>query len=102
MVEVGDVETVIAGARGECVVITHIAEKDEPSPQPPPSGRGLSRHTIRMPADARGYARRLYAALREADAMHPELIVVVTPPDESKNPVWRAVRDRVKRATAEE
>ncbi len=102
MVEAGDVETVIAGARGECVVITHIAEKDEPSRQPPPSGSGLSRHTIRMPADARGYARRLYAALREADTLHPELIVVVTPPDESKNPVWRAVRDRVKRATAEE
>ena len=102
MVEVREVERVVAGVTGECVVITHVAEKDEPFPQPLPSGKGLQRHVIRMPADARGYARRLYAALREADAMHPELIVIVMPPDERENPVWRAVRDRVKRATVGE
>ena len=102
MVEAREVEDVISRARGECVLITHVAATSEPFPQPLPSGKGLSGHTIQMPGDANGYARRLYAALREADAMHPTLIVIVTPPDESTNPVWRAVRDRLKRATAEE
>lgn len=118
MVDAGEVESVIEGVRGACVVVTHQSEADAhfpqsvsagkglsstPTPTPAPSGRGFqSVHVIRMPADARGYARRLYAALREADALHPELIVIVTPPDESKNPVWRAVRDRVKRATSED
>jgi len=100
MVDAGEVERVALNVRGECVLVTHVGEKDEPFAKPLFAGKGPSRHTIRMPADARGYARRLYSALREADAMHPELIVIVTPPDESKNPVWRAVRDRLKRATA--
>lgn len=93
MVSAGEVGGVVAAVKGECVVITHIPEKEQ---------SGQKKHVIAMPPDARGYARRLYAALREADAMHPELIVVVTPPDEKENPVWRAVRDRVKRATSEE
>lgn len=100
MIDAGDVESLIGRVTGECVVITHTKAEDAPTPLPPHSGRVGKTHVIRMPVDARGYARRLYAALREADAMHPELIVIVTPPDESKNPVWRAVRDRVKRATA--
>ncbi|MBX3390282.1 MAG: threonylcarbamoyl-AMP synthase [Phycisphaeraceae bacterium] len=117
MVDADEVEKVVNGVRGVCVVMTHQSEADSPfpeplpsgerlqkspTPKPPPSGRGIQRaHVLRMPADARGYARRLYAALREADALHGELIVIVTPPDESKNPVWRAVRDRLKRATSE-
>lgn len=102
MVEEGALENVVNQVNGECVVITHIQEESKSFPQPLPSRKGLSMHMIRMPADARGYARRLYSALREADAMHPALIVIVMPPDESKNPVWRAVRDRVKRATTGE
>ncbi len=101
MLDAGDVESVIEQVKGECVVITHTKEENPPFPQPLSSGKGLRRHVIRLPADARGYARGMYAALREADALHPELIVIVTPPDESKNPVWRAVRDRLKRATTE-
>lgn len=101
MVDADAVERVVGGVDGECVVMTHQAE-GEPFSQHDSLGKGLQKaHVIRMPADARGYARRLYAALREADALHPELIVIVTPPDESKNPVWRAVRDRVRRATME-
>ncbi|MGH7242842.1 MAG: L-threonylcarbamoyladenylate synthase [Phycisphaerales bacterium] len=100
LVDAGDVEKVVEKVRGECVVITHARGEDPPFPQPLPAGKGLQRHVIQMPADARGYARRFYAALREADAMHPELIVIVMPPDEKADPIWRAVRDRANRATA--
>jgi len=93
MVEASEVERVIAGMKGECVLVTHTPIENKSA---------ATRHLISMPADARGYARRLYAALREADAMHPELIVIVTPPDENTRPIWRAVRDRLKRATTKE
>lgn len=93
MVEAPDVDKAVATVERECVLITHSPDEIRSGPK---------RHVISMPGDARGYARRLYAALREADAMHPELIVIVTPPDESTNPVWRAVRDRLKRATTRE
>ncbi|MGD0389164.1 MAG: L-threonylcarbamoyladenylate synthase [Tepidisphaeraceae bacterium] len=51
---------------------------------------------IEMPSSAEEYARRLYAALREADDRHADAIWVQLPPDESE---WDAVRDRVFRAT---
>jgi L-threonylcarbamoyladenylate synthase len=51
---------------------------------------------IEMPSSAEEYARRLYAALREADDRHADAIWVQLPPNES---VWAAVRDRVFRAT---
>jgi L-threonylcarbamoyladenylate synthase len=51
---------------------------------------------IEMPAGTDGYARRLYAALREADDRNPGAIWVQQPPDEIQ---WDAVRDRVCRAT---
>ncbi|HUY04334.1 MAG TPA: L-threonylcarbamoyladenylate synthase [Rhodocyclaceae bacterium] len=47
------------------------------------------------PEDARGYARELYAALRQLDAATPDLILVEAPPQE---PAWRAVADRLARA----
>lgn len=52
---------------------------------------------IRMPADAAAYAARVYAALREADALGPDLIVIERPT--GGGPVWRAVLDRLGRAT---
>lgn len=52
--------------------------------------------TIPMPADAPAYARRLYAALREADAMDAGLILVERPG--GFGPIWDAVRDRLARA----
>ncbi len=53
---------------------------------------------IRMPQDAQQYAARLYAALREADAMGASLIAVETVGDAS-DVAWDAVRDRIARAT---
>lgn len=53
--------------------------------------------SIGMPGLARGYAKKLYAALREADDFGPALIIVVTPML-TDSPIWDAVRDRLWRA----
>jgi len=53
--------------------------------------------TIVMPSDAEGYARRLYQALREADQVRVERIVIEQPPE--RDGVWIAVHDRIARAT---
>lgn len=59
-------------------------------------------HTIVLPADARGYAAGLYAALREADARAGKLIVIHRPPSTGPEAeVWRAIHDRINRAAAE-
>ncbi|HMN96901.1 MAG TPA: L-threonylcarbamoyladenylate synthase [Phycisphaerales bacterium] len=53
---------------------------------------------IRMPADAEQYAARLYAALRDADSANAERILVERP--ESRDALWEAVLDRLRRACA--
>jgi len=53
---------------------------------------------IPMPTDAAGYAARLYAALHEADTMRADLILIERPT--GKGPIWDAVRDRLRRASA--
>jgi L-threonylcarbamoyladenylate synthase len=53
---------------------------------------------IQMPAEPEAYARRLYAALHEADARNADSIWIELPPD---TPAWHAVRDRIRRATRE-
>jgi len=53
---------------------------------------------IEMPATPQAYAARLYAALREADRARPEGILVVSPP--SVEGLWKAIGDRLQRATA--
>ena len=50
---------------------------------------------LRMPRSPEGYARRLYAALRELDTAGCETILVEAPPEA---PEWAAVRDRLQRA----
>ena len=56
----------------------------------------LSEGLIEMPNDPAGYARRMYAALREADGAGVNLILVEMPSD---TPEWAAIRDRLTRAT---
>jgi L-threonylcarbamoyladenylate synthase len=51
---------------------------------------------ICMPSDPQPYARRLYAALHEADAAGVAAIFIELPP---ADPQWAAVRDRLIRAT---
>jgi L-threonylcarbamoyladenylate synthase len=58
---------------------------------------------VALPSDAPGYAAGLYAALREADAMKPKLIVVERPlarGTEQELAIWMAVMDRLGRASA--
>lgn len=51
---------------------------------------------VPMPADPRGYARRLYAALHELDAAGCGLVLVEQVPDD---PEWAGIRDRLTRAS---
>ena len=52
---------------------------------------------IEMPADARAYAARLYAALHELDAAGVDRIIVDLPPE---GEAWQAIHDRLRRAAA--
>jgi L-threonylcarbamoyladenylate synthase len=84
---VGGVRAALADAGVPCAVLcfdaTHV-----PGP-----------HTaISMPRDARLYAGALYDALRSADALGCARIVIESPP--SSDGLWRAVVDRLRRATA--
>ena len=51
---------------------------------------------LRMPPEPDLFARRLYGALREAEASEASRILVELPPD---TPDWRAVRDRLQRSS---
>jgi len=59
------------------------------------SGRGVVLTVDHLGANPVDYARRLYAALHEADAAGAEWIAVEEPPDA---PEWAAIRDRLRRA----
>ena len=50
-----------------------------------------------LPADAAGFARELYARLREIDAAGSEVVVVAPPPESG---LGLAVADRLRRAAA--
>jgi L-threonylcarbamoyladenylate synthase len=52
---------------------------------------------VRLPEDAAGYARELYAALRELEDADCDAIVIEDVPE---TPDWDAVRDRLSRASA--
>ena len=51
---------------------------------------------LRMPREPAAYARKLYAAMRELDSAHCEMILIEAPPE---TPEWAGVRDRLVRAT---
>jgi L-threonylcarbamoyladenylate synthase len=53
---------------------------------------------IQMPREAAAYAAKLYEALRDADAMKCDRIVIELPPLTSD--IWHAVHDRLRRAAA--
>ncbi|HXE51829.1 MAG TPA: L-threonylcarbamoyladenylate synthase [Tepidisphaeraceae bacterium] len=59
-------------------------------------GFGQRPHVVRMPQTAAEYARMLYAALHDADALSPDAIFIELP---DASPEWSAVRDRLMRAT---
>ena len=53
------------------------------------------KYWIRMPRESRAYAHRLYAALRELDAVRCGAILIESPPETAE---WEAIRDRLSRA----
>ena len=55
------------------------------------------RETLRLPNDETAYAREFYAALRQADEKKLGAILVLSPPHDGG--MWRAVVDRLQRAT---
>ncbi len=73
---------------GPCVVLAQRAVNIKPPHQ-----------LIEMPTVAAEYAARLYAALRAADAMEPELIVVLQPDGSDDAGLWSAIAERLSRAT---
>ena len=59
-------------------------------------GAALPAQTLRhLPDNAEAYAQGFYAALRELDEAHAELIVIEALPD---NNAWSAIADRLRRA----
>ena len=61
------------------------------------SAVGAPHQTIVMPRAPDAYAARLYGALREADVLRPDRILVERPPADKGT--WLAVHDRLRRAT---
>lgn len=53
-------------------------------------------HWCNLPASPEGYARLLYATMRDVDALRASVILVEAPP---ATPEWAGVRDRLVRAT---
>lgn len=100
MVARGDIATVLArepGRRGSAVLAIRGFDLAA-------LGFAGAHTVIDMPADARGYAAALYSAMRSADALSASLIVVERPPasvpDSQDAGIWRAVLDRLTRATS--
>ncbi len=58
---------------------------------------GLTARSVRMPADAAAYARKLYSVLHDLDAEQWPWIAVEAPPETAG---WAAITDRLKRAAA--
>lgn len=54
-------------------------------------------HMLLLPNDAEEYAFHMYAALREADGLRADVILIARPP--GANGTWGAILDRLTRAT---
>jgi len=52
---------------------------------------------IPMPERAEDYAQALYASLRELDSLQLDMILVEQPPEKE---AWRAINDRLRKATS--
>ena len=88
LVERANVPEAVAAVRGDAVIIWCQAA----------AGIGAERE-IELGVEPAGYARWLYAALREADGAGVCRIVVERPT--GAGPTWDAVRDRLGRASSE-
>lgn len=75
----------LAGAGKRCALLARTA----------PDGLLAADAQRRLPEDAEAYARGVYAALRELDALGVDVIVVESVPSD---PEWQAVADRLGRS----
>lgn len=89
IVETDDLPHRLPRIMSPCAVLCFEAES-VPAPHRP----------IVMPQGAGDYARRLYDALRQAESMDVVQIVIESVP--ASNDMWRAIDDRLRRATASE
>lgn len=88
LMNAGEVEHLVnQPGTARCVVLASSAI-DVPSPHV----------LIEMPADPESYAAGLYAALRAADELNAERMLIERP--EHSGHIWDAIRDRLTRATA--
>jgi len=93
LVDAAKLQKALREAEGPCVVLGPLL-----------TSLPRQHRVIPMPMDARAYASRVYAALREADALMPAMIAIVKPTivkGAADEALWRAIMDRLKRATAE-
>ncbi len=93
LVDAAKLQKALREAEGPCVVLGPLL-----------TSLPRQHRVIPMPMDAKAYASRVYAALREADALMPALIAIVKPTvvkGAADEALWRAIMDRLKRATAE-
>lgn len=74
------------GAARRAAMISHTAVSVLP--------QNVAAHVC-LPAAPDGYAHDLYAALRAMDSAHADIILVETPPSDSR---WQGVNDRLRRA----
>jgi L-threonylcarbamoyladenylate synthase len=81
----GDIEKTLAELqlRGRCAALIHY------------SPFVLSQPNVALPAEPKGYAYGVYAALRAMDQQQVELILVEAPPSDD---AWLGVNDRLRRA----
>lgn len=97
VVERRDVDGVVKAA-GRCVVLVQT-RADAGTSESVGSGAAA---IIGMPPLAESYATVLYDALRRADAMKMDRIVVVQPAGDGDPALWSAIHDRLRRASASE
>lgn len=94
-VTVADLGAALRSADGPRVVLGRAADVPAASVAPP-------HRRIGLPDDPAGFGRRLYAAVREADAFGGEtMILLVMPAASGDEEAWGPIRDRLSRMVAD-
>lgn len=91
LVDIDEIRDRLVNITEKCVVLVSNTDHHDLVQAP---------HTLlTMPTDPDGYARRLYDALRRADAEQADLILIESYGEEDPN--WIAIRDRLMRAASD-
>lgn len=87
LVDPSDLAPILEHAAGDQVILCFAAPAE-----------GSAERVLVMPRSAAAYAAHLYEALRRADALKPERILIERPAETEG--VWAAIQDRLERAAA--